>query len=116
PASHTTNGFLLLGRNDVTGARKAFNQALDLSPNFSEALEGLLLLDMREKRVPDAVRRIEERLTKSPNDSRVLLVAARTYAAARQLDKSEGFLRRVVANDPDNMAAYLMLGQTYLAQ
>jgi tetratricopeptide (TPR) repeat protein len=114
-SAHTMNGFLLLGKKDEAGARAAFRRAVDLNPALPEPLEGLLTLDARAHKLPDAVHRIEGTLAATPDNPNLLIVAARTYGAAGQVDKKEKALRRVIELDPDNMPAYLLLGQTYVA-
>jgi tetratricopeptide (TPR) repeat protein len=110
------NGFILLQKKQTAEARAAFERALKLDPDYPEAYEGLLALDFRANRIADAVKRIDARLAQKPNNPTLLVVSARTYAAARQPEKSETALRRVIELDPNNMPAYLLLGQSYIAQ
>ena len=105
--SHAVHGRLLLARNEPANARAAFQRALDRDPNSVEALEGLLTLDVRAKRVPAAIARIEARTASSPNNPALLYLAALTYSAAGQTDKVETTLRRVIEVAPDNMTAYI---------
>lgn len=115
-ASHTVNGMLLLRSKNLPGARAAFMRALELDPASAEALEGLLALDVASNNVAAAVARIEERVGNNPQSVPLMSIAARTYAVARQPEKTEKALRSVLQLDPDNLGAYLLLGRTYASQ
>ena len=114
--AHALNGVLLANKKDYRGSRAAFEQALQNDENLAEALNGLLLLDMQAKNLTPAIARIEQRLAKKGDDPTLLYVAARTYAAAGQVDKTETSLRAVLQKDPDNLAAYAALGRLFASQ
>ncbi len=115
-ASHTIDGLLRMAKRDRDGARAAFGRALERDPNSAEALEGLLVADVASNSVAAAVARIEDRVARHPQSAPLLFVAARTYAAARQFDKTEKTLRSVLQIDPNNFSAYVLLGRTYVSQ
>jgi len=110
------NGMLLLAKKNLVGARAAYEHALKLDPKSFQATAGLSAIDLVEKKTADAVARIDARVADSPNEARVLLLAARVYAAAGQADKAERVLRKTVEVSPSDSTAYGMLGQIYVAQ
>jgi tetratricopeptide (TPR) repeat protein len=116
PEVQAMQGILLASKRDMSGAKAAFEKALDKDPNSLDALNGLLALDMTAKNLTPAVARIEQRVSKQPNNPGLLFVAARTYAAAGQTDKTEKALRSVLQVDPDNLQAYASLGRLYASQ
>ena len=81
-----------------------------------EPLAGLLAVDGAEHKLGDARARIDARLRADPDNPDLLLIAARTYAAAQDLGASEAALRKVIQAKPDNFTAYGLLGQVYLAE
>ena len=58
--------------------------------------------------------RLEQRLQKTPNDSAVLALAGRTWAATGDTAKGEELLRRAIAADPSNFDAYSLLAVLYV--
>lgn len=116
PRTLTLEGLLLVDKNDVAGARTAFSRAVDRDPESAEALEGLLAIDRQAGAIAAAVSRIELLLAAHPRSVPILLVAAKTYAAAKQPDRAGQALRNVIALQPGNATAYVMLGRTYEAQ
>lgn len=109
-------GALRLMQRDGKGAREAYTRALALRPGNPEAVAGLSMLDLAERKPEAAIGRIEAVLAKSPDDTRYLLTAARIYMSQRTFDKAETALRRVVNVDSTSLEAYGLLGQLYVMQ
>lgn len=66
-------GQALTRRGDLTAARKNYEQALALEPGFFPAVDGLALLDLREKNFERARSRFEAALKANPAQARALL-------------------------------------------
>jgi len=115
-AVHAQAGLLAMRRGDRAGARAACEKALALDPGLVEPLTALVTLDVSEGRGDRARARIEARLTKTPGDSRVLVLAGRTWGATGDTTKAEEFLRRAIDADASNFDAYAILGQLYVSQ
>ena len=77
---------------------------------------GLLMLDVREKKLEAARSRIETKLTQRPDSAPLLLTAAHTYGAIGDRAAAERVLRRTIEVDPSNLQAYGLLGQLYLTE
>lgn len=105
----------MLQRNNAA-ARTAFEQSLALAPGDVEAVRGLVALDLMERKPEAAIARVEPLLASSPNNSRLLVEAARAHAGTRNYAKAEELLRRAIQADDTNMPAYGYLGQVFLAQ
>jgi len=117
----TSVGTLQLLKNDKAGARKSFEKAASLDPDSLEPLAGLVTLDVAAKKVPDARRRVEARLARTPDDPDVLMLAARTYATRSDAtdsdyDKAEQALLKALEVAPNNLQAYDLLGRLYFKQ
>ena len=87
--------------------------SLELDPASSEALAGLVALDLGAKDSPAAVRRIEARLSTAPKDAHAWFLAARTYAIVGNAAQTERALLTTVALDPANVQAFAMIGDLY---
>jgi Flp pilus assembly protein TadD len=115
-AAHAQAGLLALRKGDRAGGRAALEKALALDPDLLEPLTILAMLDVAEGQGPRARARFEERLQKTPNNSAVLVGAARTWASTADTTKAEEFLRRAIDADATNFDAYSLLGQLYVSQ
>jgi tetratricopeptide (TPR) repeat protein len=115
-AVYVQAGLLAMRRGDRAGGRTAFEKAQTLDPGLLEPLTGLVTLDISEGHGDSARARVEARLQKTPADSRVLVLAARTWASTGDQTKAEEFLRRAIDADASNFDAYSLLGQLYLSQ
>jgi tetratricopeptide (TPR) repeat protein len=107
---------LALAKGDKAGARAAFEKALSLNDRLVEPLSALVSLDLEEKKPEKARARVEQRLQKTPNDSAVLALAGRTWAATGDRAMGEEFLRRAIEADPSNLDAYSLLGGLYFSE
>jgi tetratricopeptide (TPR) repeat protein len=113
---HAELGVLYARRNDVTRARAAFARALALEPTHVDAIEALAAVDFATGRRAEALALIEHALATAPDDSRLLIVAAKAYASADNLASAERMLLKAIEKNPSALAAYATLGQVYLSQ
>ena len=113
---HALSGTLQMMLGQPVLARQEFERALKMQPDAIDPLNGLTVLDLRESNVGAARARVEQQLAKHPNDSALLLLAARTYRAAGDLGKVEATLRKAIEVDPSNSPAYDMLGNFFASQ
>jgi tetratricopeptide (TPR) repeat protein len=109
-------GMLEAMKSNPTAARTAFERALAADADNLQAITGLVAVDLAEQRPDEAVARVERRLARTPADPQVTMLMARTYAAAGQLPKVEETLKRAIAADSSNLAAYAMLASFYVRQ
>lgn len=116
PPVHVQFGTLALARRDFAAARTSFMEADALMPNTFEALAGLVATDIGQQKPADARARIDRALTAAPRNPQVLMLAARLYATVRDMPAAEKVLRTAIEVDPNNLPAYGMLGQVFLAQ
>jgi putative PEP-CTERM system TPR-repeat lipoprotein len=114
-AVHLNMGLLQGLRNDQPLARKHFERALEIDPKMTDALGGLVMLDLAAKRVPEALARVEARVAQNPSDPAALLLAARTYGMSGNGAKAEEYLKRLIQTNPDDLTPYAMLAQLYVS-
>ena len=105
-----------LARKDPASARAAFERALKLDPDSVDAIGGLVAIDVTAWDFPKAKARIDAEVKARPVRPELLLIAARTYSANRELDVAEGFLKQAIQLDPALLPAYAMLGQLYATE
>lgn len=113
---HAQAGILAAEQNNIPAARAAFTRALELDPNSIEGLSGHVALDLKAKDTAGAKARVERRLDAGKQTTDVLLLAARTFAAAGDLDGAERFLRRAIDRESTSLPAYTMLGQLLVSR
>jgi tetratricopeptide (TPR) repeat protein len=113
-AAHTQLGFVLALKRNRDGATKEYEQALTLDPLYLEATSGLISLDLALKNQLQALKRVDARLAKTPDDSDALLLAGRTYFATGDRKTGETLMRRAIDTNPANLEAYESLGRLYI--
>ena len=116
PEVHAQYGRYHLIRKDRRAARRSFDRALALDEGSLHALAGLVTLAIGDGDPAQATRLVEPRLTVQPENTALLLLAARAYAANGDLAAAETALRTSLTVDPSTLDAYSMLGQIYVAQ
>jgi putative PEP-CTERM system TPR-repeat lipoprotein len=114
--THLLMGLTRRALRDTAGARLAFERALARDPSATEALAGLVRLDVGAKRLDDARRRVDDALRAAPEDPALLVLAARTYATAGDAGRAETLLKTAIAVTPTSIEAYNMLAQLYVSQ
>jgi putative PEP-CTERM system TPR-repeat lipoprotein len=115
-AVHAQSGMIALQRQDIAVARRAFDKALSLDQNSMDALTGLVMLDIGTRQPAEAIKRIEERLTRTPNAANVHMLAARAKLANKDQAGAEVSLRKAIELDSSLLQAYGLLGGIYLSQ
>jgi len=115
-AVQSLNGALQSLKHNDQGARRAFQQALDLDGDDLDAFGGLAILDSREGQLAAANARVEGRLAKQPDNAPLVMLSAMLQGAGRDLPKAEQALKRMIELAPSNLTAYSMLAQLYLSQ
>ncbi len=114
--AHVLMGYIHDSKKDWPAARRSYERALELDPRATQALTGLVRLDMRDKQIDQAHRRVDQVVEKSPNDPSLLLLAARTYADTGDPARAETLLKRAIQADPSSIEAYGVLARIYVKQ
>ena len=109
-------GILAGLKGNRADAARILTRALELDRDNLEALNALVSLDLAAKNTDSAIRRVEARLARTPQDAGALLLGAGTYAAAGNQPRAEELLRKTIEVDSSNVQAYEQLGRMYLSQ
>ncbi len=112
----TAAGAVALAKHDLGAARRAFARAEQVDATNFEALSGLVAVDFAEKKPDAAVARVEQQLSKTPDDARLHVLAARVFLTSGDKAKGEQHLRATIEKDPSNLQAYAMLAGLYAAE
>jgi putative PEP-CTERM system TPR-repeat lipoprotein len=113
---HVLRGILAAEMNDATGARAALDKALELDPASTSALAAQIGMDLSAGRFDAAKARVDARVKSANVSGEELLLAARTYASAKDLAGAESYLRRAIEAEPTLLPAYAALARMYLSQ
>jgi tetratricopeptide (TPR) repeat protein len=112
-AAHDLNAALQLTSKQPDAARASYEHALALDANDIDAVTGLVLLDLSRGKKAEAGARIETTLARRNRDEASLLLAARSYAATGDLNKSETAFREALERNPNRLSTYAQLGELY---
>jgi tetratricopeptide (TPR) repeat protein len=108
-------GTAFLHQNKNTEARKEFDQALDLAPDYLPALEQAVNLDLMEKQYAAAQQRVQQQAGQNPKAAALQLLLAKVLVARGDTNQAESVLLKAIELQPDSQSAYLMLAQFYTA-
>ncbi len=110
PQTSNLRARVLLARADLAGARRGFERALQISPGWFPAIDGLAAVDMAEGNPQAARQRFEQLLTNNPADVPALLALAQLRAqAGAAKDEVIGLLQRAAAARPNDKSVRLAL-------
>ena len=112
---HAMQGALKMNQKDFAGARAAYTKAVELMPKSTEALAGLVGLDLVQNKPQDARARVEARLAGDPNNVELLMLSAQVAAAGRDFPKAEATLRKAIQSDTTYSRAYGLLASVLFA-
>jgi putative PEP-CTERM system TPR-repeat lipoprotein len=109
-------GLIAMGRRDSAAAAQAFQRALDIDPDSTDAISGLVAAYIADNKVDKAKALLDAKLAKRPSDGKLLQLASEIYAVRSDDLKREEMLRKSIAADPSNLQAYLDLSHLLMAR
>ena len=108
-------GTLLLQQRKQPEARTAFAKSLVASADYLPAVEGLVDLDIADKRYADALVRIQPYIDQAAKLTQPWIVRAKIYFAQRDFAHAEADLLKAIEIDPKSQAGVSSLAQLYTA-
>jgi tetratricopeptide (TPR) repeat protein len=108
-------GYILRQQKKPAEARTAFEASLALATNNLPAFEQLVALDVEAKDFEGALRRVQARSERSPQEPLLWLMKSEVHRAQGDLAQSEAALRKVLEIDPENLNAFMSLARLSLA-
>ncbi len=104
-------GLLQRRLNRAADARQALTRASELAPDFYPASEQLVELDLEERKLPDALRRVQAELQKHPKAAGPLVLKAQIELAQTNVNQAEVTLRQALQTETNNAPATMLLAQ-----
>jgi cellulose synthase operon protein C len=110
PLAYTRLGDVKVAQKQYGDAEALYNQALQLNPAYVEAMNGVLMVYDKEKKPgKDAIARIQEQITRSPNTPAYYEMLGQSFAKEGDFANAQNALEKAVALDQKNVNAMLML-------
>jgi len=117
PATLNLRARTLLAKDDIPGARAAFEKALSLNPSFFPAAASLAALDLADKKPNDARKRFDAVLAVDQNNTQAMLALAELRANnGGSAAEVAGLINKAIAANPTEQAPRLALVQHWLQQ
>lgn len=98
-------GFAYYQKKEYELSEKSFKQALEITPDFANALYGISKTYLATGRVAEAVEKLEYAVEKDPSQARLLFELAEAYVLKRDYRRAYGAYIQVVQINPDSPLA-----------
>ena len=116
PTTYNLRGGAYLGKNDAVNARKSFEQALVIKPDFFPAAENLAHLDMQANNPAAARKRFESILSIDKNNLQAMMALAELASINKQENAYVGWLEKASKAHPEAIPPRAALTQYYLTK
>lgn len=110
PKTHAHLAILYEKKGLVQQAEKHYRIAIELDPQFSDAIFNLGNLYFREKDFPSAIQSLQMALETSPNDVKIHYLLATVYKESKQFQEAAIHFQKVLELDPKHLLAQNFLG------
>jgi cellulose synthase operon protein C len=117
PVAYTRLGDVRIAQANYSDAEALYNQALQLNPAFTEALNGIVIAYDREKKPETAViARIQDQIALAQNNAAYYTMLGQALYKEHDLEKAQSALEKAVALDGKNPGTLLLLSETEAAR
>jgi cellulose synthase operon protein C len=115
PQTHNLKGGILMARQDLDGARTAFERALELDPEFLSSAVNLARLDIAQGNTDVAKQRFENIISLNPTrpDPYLLLAQLQSQTGSEPAEV-RATIERAIAANPSARAPKLALARSFL--
>jgi putative PEP-CTERM system TPR-repeat lipoprotein len=114
PVTHNLRAAAYMGKDDKAAARKSWQQALSIQPDFYPAAANLARLDMAEKNPAAARKRFESILEKGDKNVQAMMALAAMAASEKNDQDSLNWLEKAAKADPQAIPPRAALVRYYL--
>jgi len=108
-------GMIQLGKGQRSYAREAFENSLEVSPDYLPALEKLVDLDITDKQYVSAMDRMQKQIDRQPKVAQLWAIRGKIYLAQLNFADAETDLLKAIELDSMLESAYIMLAGLYVA-
>lgn len=116
PVTHNLRAGALIGKKDRAGARKAFEQALVIQPNFIPAISNLAQLDLMDGLPKNARKRYEGILKTEPNNLEAMLALANINLRAKDEKSYLRWIEKAIKAHPKALQPNIAMTQYLVAK
>lgn len=116
PSLHNMKGVAYGSKNDLANARKSFERALALAPDYFSAAHNLAQLDLAENRPADARGRYEALLAQDKQNVRAMVALAQLAEHTGKPGEYLGWLEKAAKADPKAILPRQLLARHYVEQ
>ena len=106
-------GAQALGQQDYLEAKRAFQKAIELYPEYDLAYNNLGVVLMQLGDAEGGERAFAKAVELNGNFPRALINLAKVELGRRDYTRADGFLQRAITSDPLNAQAYFLLTQAH---
>ena len=93
-------------------AEALYREALNRSPNFLDAIQGIVELDFQRGKPADAIQLIQEKINADANDAPLYLLQGQVLVRAKQPSDAKASFLKCIELDKQNLSGFVMLAQT----
>jgi len=111
PLGYTKLGQLRTSQKRWDEAQNFYREALKRSPDFLEAIRGLVDLDFRRGKAAEGLQFIRAQIDAYPNNATLYFLEGESYLRNKQLAEAEHSLSLCVQIDQQNAAGFALLGR-----
>ena len=116
PLTYNFRGGAYLGKKDLLNARRNFEQALAIRPDFFPAAANLAQLDLQDNNPAAARKRFEGVLSADKNNLQAMMALADIASITKQYNDYVGWLEKAIKAHPQAIPPRAALAFHYLAQ
>lgn len=116
PITHNLRGSAYFGKNDPVNARKSFERALSIKPNYFLAAENLAKLDLMDGKTDAARKRFLNILEKDKNNTQAMMALAGLAASQKQESEYIRWLQEASAVNSKDIQPRAALVRHYLSK
>lgn len=111
PLGYAKLGQLRAFTKRIPEAEALYREALNRSPNFLDAIQGIVELDFQRGKPADAIQFVQEKINGDANDAALYLLQGQVFARAKQPTDAKASFLKCIELDKQNVSGFIMLAQ-----
>ena len=114
-APYARMGDLRVAQKKLDEAAGFYSRALALNPSATDALAGLVNVDLQRNQPAQALRRVQDQLAHAPADTNLYVLLGQVELRNQDPAKAEAAFQKAVDLDQNNVPAFLLLAGVQLS-